>query len=268
MDVTDRNRTSPFAFTGNRFEFRMCGSSQSIAGSNIVLTTAMAEVLSEVADRLEAASDVFAEANNLILEYYRNHRRVIFNGNSYGDEWVAEAEKRSLPNITSSVEALLQYGTDESIALFEKHKVLSRLEVESRVVIYLETYSKQINIEAGVMVEMAERLIYPAVADHAAKIYQAYEGFIKAGLSCDEQKSILTDLNANIEGLLNASRELNNRIQKALEMEHDPKKQALEYYNSVVPAMEDLRKWADSLEKMTDKRLWPYPSYEDLLFIL
>ena len=268
MDVTDRNRTSPFAFTGNRFEFRMCGSSQSIAGSNIVLTTAMAEILGGVADRLENAADTLGEAKNIILENYRDHRRIIFNGNGYGDEWIAEAAKRGLPNITSSVKALLEYGADESISLFEKHKVLSRAEVESRVVIYLETYSMQINIEAGVMVEMAERLIYPAVARHASQVFRAYEGFEKAGLLCEEQKKLLINLNANLEGLLKASRQLNDKTQTATEMEHDPKAQALEYQESVVPAMAELRKWADSLEKMTDKKLWPYPSYEDLLFIL
>ena len=268
MDVTDRNRTSPFAFTGNRFEFRMCGSSQSIAGSNIVLTAAMAGILGEVADRLEKAPDAIEEAKAIILEYYRGHRRIIFNGNGYGDEWIAEAAKRGLPNITSSVEALLEYGKDESISLFEKHKVLSRAEVESRVVIYLETYSKQINIEAGVMVEMAERLIYPAVAEYAAVVAGSCEAAEKAGLPCGEQKRVLTGLNANMEGLLQASRELSSRAQAALEMEHDPKEQALGYYNSVVPAMAELRKWADNLEKVTDKRRWPYPSYEDLLFIL
>jgi glutamine synthetase len=268
MDVTDRNRTSPFAFTGNRFEFRMCGSSQSIAGSTIVLTTAMADVLGEIADRLEGGSDALNEAKNIILENYRNHRRIVFNGNGYGDAWIAEAEKRGLPNISSSVEALLEYGKDESVSLFGKHNVLSRAEVESRVVIYLETYSMQTNIEAGVMVEMAERLIYPAVAKYASKVATACEGFVRAGLPCEEQKRLLTDLNTNMEGLLKASRALNDRVRTAGELEHDPRAQALEYHNSVVPAMAELRIWADGLEKMTDKRLWPYPSYEDLLFIL
>ena len=268
MDVTDRNRTSPFAFTGNRFEFRMCGSSQSIAGSNIVLTTAMAEILREIADRLEAADDVIAETSAIIIENYRNHRRIIFNGNGYGEEWIAEAKRRGLPNITSCVEALLEYGKEESIALFEKHNVLSRAEVESRVTIYLETYSKQINIEAGVMVEMAERLIYPALSEYAEQVYKTYESFTKADLPCAEQKNLLSRLNDGIEGLLKASRELDHKIHTALEMEKDTKAQALEYFNSVVPAMAELRKWADALEKMTDKRRWPYPSYEDLLFIL
>ena len=161
MDMTDRNRTSPFAFTGNKFEFRMGGSSQSVAGANIVLTTAMAEVLCQVADRLEKAKNVDKEIKAIILDNYRNHRRVIFNGNGYSQEWCDEAAARQLPNLRSSVEALKTLLSPESISLFSKHKVLSKEEVESRVTIYLETYSKQINIEAGVMKKWPTALFIP-----------------------------------------------------------------------------------------------------------
>ncbi len=268
MDVTDRNRTSPFAFTGNRFEFRACGSSQSVAGSNTVLTTAMAEVLRVIADRLEASADPLAEAREIILENYRNHRRIIFNGNGYGDEWVAEAEKRGLPNIGSTVEALLSYLEDDSIALFETHKVLSRAEVESRVTIYLETYSMQINIEAGVMAEMADRLIYPAVAEFAENVSGTIAALENNSISCVQQKERLKKIGMNLEGLLISSVELVSAMEKAGAIEEDMKAQAFAYRNSVVPAMARLREFGDALEKLTDKRIWPYPSYEDLLFIL
>ena len=268
MDVTDRNRTSPFAFTGNRFEFRMCGSSQSAAGSNAVLTTAMAEVLRTIADRLESSSDPLSEARGIIIENYRNHRRVIFNGNGYSEEWVAEAEKRGLPNIGSTVEALLAYLEEDSIALFEKHKVLSRAEMESRVTIYLETYSKQINIEAGVMREMSQRLIYPAAAEYAEKIANTLAGLEAAGVTCVKQRELLKRIGEYIEGLLTAATELDSLMRKAWELENDVKAQAFEYRNKVIPAMDRLRIFGDELEKMTDKRIWPYPGYEDLLFNL
>ncbi len=268
MDVTDRNRTSPFAFTGNRFEFRMCGSSQSAAGSNTVLTTAMAEVLRVVAERLEASADPLAEARDIIIENYRNHRRVIFNGNGYSKEWVTEAEKRGLSNIGSTVEALLTYLEDDSIKLFEKHKVLRRAEVESRVTIYLETYSKQINIEAGVMYEMADRLIYPAVAEYAENISGTIAGLEQNGIGCGKQKELLKKIGINLESLLEASANLVTVMDKACALEEDVKAQAFAYRNDVVPAMDKLRVFGDMLEKLTDKRIWPYPSYEDLLFIL
>lgn len=266
MDMTDRNRTSPFAFTGNKFEFRMGGSSQSVAGANIVLTTAMAEVLSQVADRLEKAKNVDKELKAIILDNYRNHRRVIFNGNGYSQEWCDEAAKRQLPNLRSSVEALKTLLSPESISLFSKHKVLSKEEVESRVTIYLETYSKQINIEAGVMKEMADRLIYPSAASFAVSISDAIAGFEAIGASCSAQKNHLKKINTELEGLLAASENLGAAMKKAISMEHDVQKQASFYYDTVVPAMANVRQFGDALEKLVDKNRWPYPSYEDLLF--
>jgi len=266
MDVTDRNRTSPFAFTGNRFEFRMCGSSQSIAAPNAVLNTAMAEILSDIADRLESSANSMATAQDIILENYRNHRRVVFNGNGYSDEWVAEAKRRGLPNIQSSVEALLTYLEDDSLELFEKHKVLNRVELGSRVTIYLETYSKQMNIEAGVMREMADRMICPAAAEYAVSLNSAIAGLEKNGVECKEMMVQLKEIGKNLDGLLSASRNLRTKMESALAMEENVKAQAFAYYREVVPAMAQLRIYGDALEKLTGKRIWPYPSYEDLLF--
>jgi glutamine synthetase len=268
MDVTDRNRTSPFAFTGNRFEFRMGGSSQSAAGSNAVLTTAMAEVLRQIADRMEASSDPIAEARDIIIENYRDHRRIIFNGNGYSDEWVIEAQERGLPNIGSTVEALLSYIEKDSVALFEQHKVLNGKELESRVTIYLETYGQQINIEAGVMKEMADRLIYPASADFARKLAETIAALEASGIACGKQKDLLKRTAIALEGLLGASAELGEATEAALAMEDDAKEQAFAYRNRVVPAMAKLRGFGDELERLVDKRIWPFPSYEDLLFTL
>ena len=266
MDVTDRNRTSPFAFTGNKFEFRMGGSSQSVAGSNIVLTTAMAEVLREIADRLESSKNVDGEVKNIILENYRNHNRVIFNGNGYSDEWVDEAKRRKLPNIKSTVEALLQYNEPSAINLFVNHKVLTKEEIESRVTIYLETYSKQINIEAGIMKEMADRQIFPTVAKFAESLSSSIAGMESMDADCKNQRAYLKHLNENIEGLLSSSRNLGKAMTDAQSLEDDVKNQAWAYLKEVIPAMAELRKHGDELERLTDKSIWPYPSYEDLLF--
>ncbi|MDF1566759.1 MAG: glutamine synthetase III [Spirochaetaceae bacterium] len=268
MDVTDRNRTSPFAFTGNRFEFRMGGSSQSAAGSNAVLTTAMAEVLRQIADRMEASTDPIAEARDIIIENYRDHRRIIFNGNGYSDEWVIEAQERGLPNIGSTVEALLSYIEKDSVELFEQHKVLTSKELVSRVTIYLETYGQQINIEAGVMKEMADRLIYPASADYARKLAETVVALETSGIACGKQKDLLKRTAIALEGLLGASAELGEATEAALAMEDDAKEQAFAYRNRVVPAMAKLRGFGDELERLVDKRIWPFPSYEDLLFTL
>ena len=270
MDMTDRNRTSPFAFTGNKFEFRMVGSTQSVAGPNVVLNTAVAEVLDEFASQLEKASDVNAEIQKIVKETYKAHSRIVFNGNGYSDEWLAEAEKRGLPNLKSTVEAVPVMGSPESIALFEKYKVLSKEELKSRVDIYLESYSKQINIEAGVSYEMAGRMIFPAVSEFAASVAEGITS-IKSVLSSADtsaQESLLAELNSNMEGMLKANTILKKEIDEALELEEDLLAQAKVYREKVIPAMDALREFADALEKITDKDRWPYPSYEDMLFNL
>jgi len=270
MDMTDRNRTSPFAFTGNKFEFRMVGSAQSVAGPNVVLNTAVTEVLDEFATRLEKAADVNEEIKKIIKETYKAHSRIVFNGNGYSDEWLEEAERRGLPNLKSTVEALPVMNSEESVALFSKYNVLSREELDSRVDIYLENYSKQINIEAGVAYEMAGRLIFPAVSEYASSVANSIAS-IKAVLpSADTsaQESLLENLNRNMECLLKALDVLNREIDAALGLEENLLKQAEAYREKVIPAMDDLRNCADALEKITDKEIWPYPSYEDLLFHL
>ena len=267
MDMTDRNRTSPFAFTGNKFEFRMVGSSQSIAGPNVVLNTGVAAILDEFATRLEKASDVNAEIQKIICETYAAHDKVVFNGNGYSDEWVAEAEKRGLPNIKSTVKAIMTYM--DFTDLFSKYGVLTKEEVQSRVDIYLEEYSKRINIEAGVSLEMATRLIFPAVSEYAAGIAEtisSIKSVIKA--ASPAQEKLLGDLNTQMEGLLTSAAALGTEIEAALELEEDLLAQATAYREKVIPAMDELRVCADALEKMTDKEAWPYPSYEDMLFNL
>ncbi len=270
LDVADRNRTSPFAFTENKFEFRMVGSSQSIAGPNVVINTAVAEVLTEIGERLEKSNDVDKEIGRIIREFYTNHKRVIFNGNGYSAEWVKEAGKRGLPNLKSTVEALKELIKEENIALFEKHKVFNRNELESRYAIYLENYSKEINIEAGVAVEMARRLIYPSVFRYASEL----QSFLKEARhfagdeTMMEQEKLLKALYSDMEGLAKAATLLEREIQNSLALEENLPAQAESYKEKVIPAMQELRICADMLEKLTDKQCWPYPSYEDLLFNL
>jgi len=270
MDMTDRNRTSPFAFTGNKFEFRMVGSSQSIAGPNVVLNTAVAAILDEFAARLEKAKDVNAEIQKIICETYKAHSRIVFNGNGYSEDWVVEAEKRGLPNLKSTVAALPVYTQPYSVELFSKYKVLSKEELESRVDIYLENYSKQINIEAGVALEMATRLIFPVVSEFATSVADGIMSIKSVLPTADTaaQESLLDTLNGQMECLLKTSASLGKEIEEALELEDDLLKQATAYREKVVPAMLDLRICADALEKITDKQAWPYPSYEDMLFNL
>lgn len=270
LDMTDRNRTSPFAFTGNKFEFRMVGSTQSTAGPNVVLNTSVAFILDGFADRLEKASDVNAEIQKIICETYAAHERIIFNGNGYSDDWLAEAEKRGLPNLKSTVAALPVYNSKESVELFGRYNVLSREELESRVDIYLENYSKQINIEAGVALEMATRLIFPVVNEYATSIADGITSIksILPKASTGAQEALLEKLSSKMEFLLKTSDVLRDAIDAALELEEDLLAQATAYREKVIPAMDDLREYADALEKITDKEAWPYPSYEDMLFTL
>ncbi|MBN2658519.1 MAG: glutamine synthetase III [Spirochaetales bacterium] len=270
LDSTDRNRTSPFAFTGNKFEFRMVGSTQSVSGPNVVLNTVIAEVLKEFADKLEKASDVNKTVEQIVAETYKKHKRIVFNGNGYSDEWVVEAEKRGLPNLKSTVSCMPELVSENAIKLFEDHKVFSKAELEARYEINLETYSKQINIEAGVMVEMAERLIFPAASNYASKVGKSIAAIKAAApsVSTSAQEELMAKLGDNLGGLLKASAVVTKEMNEALEMEHDLLAQAKAYREKVIPAMAELRTYGDALEKITDKAMWPYPSYEDLLFTL
>ncbi|MDC7228274.1 MAG: glutamine synthetase III [Spirochaetales bacterium] len=268
-DLTDRNRTSPFAFTGNKFEFRMVPSSASIAGPNTALNTAVAEILSDFADRLEKASDIKAEIAAIVKETYKAHKRVIFNGNGYSDEWVEEAEKRGLPNIKSTIEAIPVYEGSPSVELFGKHGVFSKEELESRVEIYLEKYSMQINVEAKIMVEMAEKQIYAAAARYgkalSETILKAKEAV--ASFNTGVYEKTMMKLSENVNGLMETVEELKALIAKAGD-EEDVKKAASLFRNEVFAKMGEVREYGDALEEIIPKDEWPFPTYEDLLFRL
>ncbi len=266
-DITDRNRTSPFAFTGNKFEFRMVPSSDSIAGPNVVLNTAVAEILSEFADELEKASDKNAAIQKLVKEAYIAHKRVIFNGNGYSDEWVAEAEKRGLPNIKTTVEAIAEIISPESVALFEKHKVFKKEELESRFEVYLEKYCMQLNIEASVMVEMADLQIFPAAASYAKELAEGIAAVKAAGGDVSAQTDLLKAITTELKGLKAKSDELKKEIAAANE-EADAFAMGKAFKFKVFAKMEELRVHGDALEKLVGKNYWPFPTYEDLLFRL
>ncbi|OHE76718.1 MAG: glutamine synthetase, partial [Treponema sp. RIFOXYC1_FULL_61_9] len=267
MDISDRNRTSPFAFTGNKFEFRMVGSSQSIATPNTYLNVAVAQVLSEFADKLEKAGDKKAAIQVMVKESYAKHRRIVFNGNNYSEEWVKEAERRGLPNIRSSVDALPILVKAETIDLFEKHKVLSKEESESRYHIYLEKYSKQINIEAGVMVDMAKRSIFPAVSAYGASLARDATSFAAIGAVSAPQEKRAKRIAEVASELFDETEKLEKALAEAQGVE-DAFTQAKSYREKVVTQMAVVRSRADTLELLVAKESWPFPSYEDLLFKL
>jgi len=267
MDMTDRNRTSPFAFTGNKFEFRMVASSQSIAGPNIVLNTAVAEVLDGFAGRLEKATDVNAEIQKIIRETYQKHGKVVFNGNGYSEEWVTEAEKRGLANISATVYALPEYMKDSSVSMFEKYRVLSRAEVESRVSIYMEQYAMTINVEAGVMIDMADKLIFPAGNEYAAVLGESINALKTAGSKVTPvaQLERLEDVVEALNCLKEESDKLKVDLKTVNAME-DENRKAVAFKEKVFTRMADLRSCGDNLEQMLGRDYWPMPTYEDLLF--
>jgi glutamine synthetase len=267
MDVSDRNRTSPFAFTGNKFEFRMVGSSQSISTPNTYLNVAVAQVLSEFATKLEKASDKNAAIQAIVKESYGKHRRVVFNGNGYSDEWVKEAERRGLPNVRATVDVLPVLMQPETISLFETHKVLSKDEMESRYHIYLEKYSKQINIEAGVMIDLARRSIFPAVTAYAGALSRDAASLAAIGaVSVPQEKRAKKIADISSE-LYDETEKLEKLLAEAQEIE-DEFLQAKAYREKVVAQMANVRARVDALERITAKEAWPFPTYEDLLFKL
>ncbi len=264
-DLTDRNRTSPFAFTGNKFEFRMVPSSESISGPNFVLNTIVAEVLSQFADRLEKSNDVTAAVKELICDTWKKHSRIVFNGNGYTDEWVKEAARRGLPNLTSSVEAWPYFAREDSVQIFTRHKVFTKEEMHARLDIVLEKYSKQINIEAGVAYDMATREILPACTAYAAELageIATLEAVKAAGPSL---KKKLAEISALIEESSTCAEELEAARIAAKDI-GEARKQAEVYRDSVFNAMEALRVPVDKLEKLLPKEYWPVPTYDELLF--
>ncbi|MDL2229638.1 glutamine synthetase III [Treponema sp. OttesenSCG-928-L16] len=267
MDVADRNRTSPFAFTGNRFEFRMVGSSQSIATPNTYLNTAVAQVLSEFAAKLEKAQDRNGAIQAIIKESYSKHKRIVFNGNGYSDEWVREAERRGLPNVRNTVDALSVLKLGETIDLFETHKVFTRDELESRYYIYLEKYSKQINIEAGVMIEMARRAIFPAASSYAGELARDAAALAAIGAVSIPQEKRAKRIAELCAEIYEEAAKLEKVLNEAQNTEDDFS-QAKLYQEKVIPMMNAVRSRADDLEKLAAKTAWPFPSYEELLFKL
>ena len=264
-DATDRNRTSPFAFTGNKFEFRMVGSRDSIAGPNVVLNTIVAEAFAEACDVLEKADDFDTAVHSLIKEYLTDHQRIIFNGNGYSDEWVAEAEKRGLPNIKSMVEAIPALTTDKAVELFGKFGVFTKAELESRAEIKYENYAKAINIEAKAMIDIAAKQIIPAVVKYTKELADTVLAVKEAGADASVQAEMLAD----ISGLLTETKAALKKLEAVTEEaagKEEGKVQSEFYHFSVVPAMEGLRTPVDELEMIVDKEVWPMPSYGDLLF--
>ena len=264
-DATDRNRTSPFAFTGNKFEFRMVGSSDSIASANITLNTIVAEAFCEAADILEKAEDFDMECHDLIKKYMTEHYRVIFNGDGYSDEWVKEAERRGLPNIKSMVEAVDTLVTPKAINLFGKFHIFTEAELKSRAEILYETYAKSINIEALTMIDMASKQIIPAVMKYTKFLADTVIALREAGADASVQSDILADVSAYLKETKAALKVLIEAQAKAKAMVAG-KEQAFEYRRNVVAAMEALRKPVDKLEMIVDKDMWPMPSYGDLIF--
>ncbi len=267
-DSTDRNRTSPFAFTGNKFEFRMVGSSASIAAANFSLNTIVAEMLCQIADRLENTDDFTHEVQKIIQEIVNNHRRIIFNGNNYSAAWVAEAEKRGLSNMSSTVAALTAIVAEKNIALFEKQGVLSRQELESRFEINLENYIKTINIESLTMLEMAKRQILPAAIKFATTLADSINAIRKTGVSADTsaQEDLLSEISALTASFRTNIAALEKATLEASGMNGDTFRHACFCRDEVFAKMNVLRRDGDKLETLVDEDFWPIPTYADLLF--
>ena len=266
QDATDRNRTSPFAFTGNKFEFRMVGSTQSIATPNTILNTIVADSLCEIADELEKADNFDMAVHDKIKELIAKHKRIIFNGNGYSDEWVVEAEKRGLPNIKCLVDAVSAFKREENIEMFEKFAVLSKVELASRAEIYYENYAKQVNIEAKTMLDMTKKQIIPAVMKYSADTAKGVVDLKTAGVDTSVQEAILNEIAGELKALTVAVDKLAVLDQKALSLEDDVEAAARCFHDEVCAAMEEVRQPADRLEELVDKTYWPFPQYEDLLF--
>lgn len=264
-DATDRNRTSPFAFTGNKFEFRMVGSRDSISGPNVVLNTIVAEAFSEACDALEKADNFDEAVHDLIKQYATEHQRVVFNGNGYSDAWVEEAEKRGLPNIRSMVEAIPALTTEKAVSMFEKFKVFTKAELESRAEIKFESYAKAINIEARTMIDMASKQIIPAIIKYTKDLADTVVAVKEAGADASVQAELLTEVSGLLAETKKALEALKVVTDQAAAME-EGEDQARFYHFDVVPAMEALRTPVDTLEMIVDKEAWPMPSYGDLIF--
>ena len=264
-DATDRNRTSPFAFTGNKFEFRMVGSRDSVAECNVVINTIVAEAFSDACDRLEKAEDFELAVHDLIKEYATEHQRIVFNGNGYSEEWVEEAKRRGLPNINSMVEAIPALVTDKAIQLLGIFGVFTEAELRSRAEIQYEGYSKALNIEARAMIDIASKHIIPAVMRFSRNLAGTVNEIKTAGADVTVPMNMLKDTTALLSQTKLALAKLQEAADQAAAMENG--REQAEYYHEVVfKDMEELRVPVDKLEMIVDKEEWPMPSYGDLLF--
>ena len=265
-DATDRNRTSPFAFTGNKFEFRMVGSRDSISSCNVVLNTIAAEAFKEACDRLESAEDLELAVHDLIKEYATDHQRIVFSGNGYAPEWEAEAKRRGLPILPSMVDAIPALTTEKSIKLFENFRVFTRTELESRAEIQYEIYAKAINIEAKTMIDIVTKQIIPAVIRYTTVLADSINSVKAAGIT---DVSVQADLLKKTSKLLKTTNSAMNKLGKLVsQVESYPegRERAVFFREKIVPAMDELRKPVDELEMIVDKEMWPMPSYGDLIF--
>ena len=264
-DATDRNRTSPFAFTGNKFEFRMVGSKDSIAAPNTVLNTIVAEAFADTCEALEQADDFDMAVHDLIKKYLTEHQRIIFNGNGYSEEWVEEAARRGLPNIKSMVDAIPALTTDKAVALFERFHVFTRAELLSRAEIQYEAYAKAINIEAKAMIDIASKQIIPAVVRYTKTLADTVNSLMTAGASANVQLALLNETTELLEEAKAALERLTELDERSAEVS-EGEELAHYFHDQVFPAMEALRAPVDKLEMLVDKEVWPMPSYGDLMF--
>ena len=264
-DTTDRNRTSPFAFTGNKFEFRMLGSTFSIAGPNIILNTIVADELRQFADELEGAKDFNAALHELVSRTIREHKRIIFNGNNYTEEWTEEAKRRGLLNLRNSAEALPHFADEKNIALFERNSVFTRREVESRTDIMLENYGKVLTIEALTMIEMGKKDIFPAVNAYIADLCKSIQDKKALKISSAAEEELVKKLSSSNEAMYFKAGEIEKLLVEVKELS-GAEEIAHFFADKIIPVMQEMRAYADDMEVNTAKKYWPFPTYGDILF--
>jgi len=265
IDATDRNRTSPFAFTGNKFEFRSVGSSDSIGSPNIAINTIAAEAFCEACDVIENAADKKEAIHNVITENFTKHQRIIFSGDGYSEGWRKEAERRGLKSINTMVDAIATLSDEKTVQLFEKFQIFTKAELESRAEILYETYAKTINIEARTMIDMASRQIVPAVATYSGRLANTVNEMIQAGVTPVVQMGLLNDVNKELTNLDTALAALKMAMDNVKDIKNE--KELAEFFkDTIVPKMKRLRVPVDNLERIVDKRVWPLPTYADLMF--
>ena len=267
-DTTDRNRTSPFAFTGNKFEFRALGSMASVSGPNVVLNTSVAESLKQFADELENAENFDLALHSLIRKTIKKHKRILFSGNGYDDAWIAEAESRGLSNLKTTPDALPYYIAEKNIKLFTDHRVFTETEMHARYEINLENYTKIIRIEALTMLDMAKKDILPAVSAFVKNLCDTVISR-KAAISeipCTYEEKQIRELSNLLNKMYTDTSALENELAKTSQYSDNAQKLANYYKDTILLRMAKIRESADKMETMTERKYWPYPSYADLLF--